>query len=54
MVTCDKCMWCEQCGSDEVCEHYDPINEDEYIEVIIKTGRLEFSNEWFAYAGRDE
>lgn len=54
VAACDKCLWCEQCLSDEVCEHYAPVDEDEYIDEMIEKGRYEFRKEWFAYINQDE
>jgi hypothetical protein len=54
VAACDKCLWREQCLSDEVCEHYTPVDEDEYIDEMIEKGRYEFRKEWFAYISQDE
>ena len=54
MAACDKCLWCEQCLSDEVCEHYTPADEDERIDKIAESGRYEFYEEWIAYTSHEE
>ena len=49
MASCEKCMWHDVCGSDEVCEHFDNLDENEYICEVIDKERREFGREWFAY-----
>lgn len=29
-VSCQTCIWCDQCADDNVCEYYDDINSDVY------------------------
>lgn len=54
MAACDKCLWYEQCQLDEVCEHYTPVDEGEYIDEMIEEGRYEFREEWFDYISQDK
>lgn len=46
---CDKCLWCEQCASDEACEHFYPLDDEAYIDEMIESERLAFRKDWFAY-----
>lgn len=54
MAACDKCIWREQCLSDEACEHYTPDDEEERIDEMIEKNRQDFYKEWFAYIDQDE
>lgn len=40
--TCQNCIWCDQCGGNQVCEEFDPIDgsdqEKEYIEDLRMRG----------------
>lgn len=54
MAMCSNCMWREQCMSEEVCEQYTPVDEDECVDQIIERGRFEFRKEWFTYIGQDD
>lgn len=54
VAACDKCLWREQCPSNEVCEHFTSVEEDESIDEMIEKGRYEFRKEWFAYINQDE
>ena len=54
VAACDKCMWREQCLSDEVCDHFTPMEEDESVDEMIERGRQEFYKEWFAYINEGE
>lgn len=44
--SCENCMWAEQCGAEEVCSYYDPLDEE--YETQIDDMR-EFYREWNAY-----
>ena len=54
VAACDKCLWCEQCLLDEVCEYYTPVDEDEDIDEVIERGRYSFRDEWFTYISQKE
>ena len=54
MAKCDKCLWYEQCAADEACEHFAPIEEDDYLDETIEENRYEFYKEWFAYVDQSD
>lgn len=53
MPTCDKCFWSEHCAEDEVCEHFSPLNEDEFFDCMAEKDRHEFYDEWLEYIDPD-
>lgn len=54
---CRHCLYFDQCGLDEACEYYAPLGDeydDDNIEDIIETRRIEFREEWFEYIEENE
>lgn len=46
-VTCNECIWSDQCSRDEICEHF--YNEDYEIETTRLEYENEFKRQWFLY-----
>lgn len=59
--TCAACIWCGQCGADEICEHFSPADDlgevtymddlamrgDAYSEVVGEySGDTPLSDRW--------
>lgn len=50
VAACNKCLWREQCVSDEVCEYYTPFEDgEEELDELIERRRYEFHKEWNEY-----
>lgn len=48
--SCKQCFYFDNCGSDEVCKDYTPLEDNmDDIDEIIESRRIEFSKEWFQY-----
>ena len=58
---CKKCMWYDQCGSDDCadeCEDYTYLeendNDNDGIETFIENGRIEFHEEFEEYISESQ
>ena len=49
---CKNCFYNDKCPSEEVCEDYTPLEEeqdDAEIDELIEARRIEFRKEWVKY-----
>lgn len=48
---CSGCYWFRQCGRKKmnICEDYDPLDENYEVERFIEAGRIEYRKEWEDY-----
>lgn len=49
---CKNCFYNDKYPSEEVCEYYTPLEEeqdDAEIDELIEARRIEFRKEWFKY-----
>jgi hypothetical protein len=47
--SCEGCLFSDQCRSQEDCEFYSPIDEDDAMNEYIEQGRAEFLDDWLDY-----
>ena len=51
---CNNCYFYNNCRcSDDVCENYISLNEEEMLSDIIEAGRVEYRSNWFEYINED-
>lgn len=46
---CSRCIFCDMCEEVEYCEHFSPIEDDQYIDELIEERRVEFNEYWDEY-----
>ena len=45
---CERCLWADQCVTEEPCAHFTPL-EEELIDDVIEWNRYRFREEWFRF-----
>lgn len=49
---CQRCLFCGKCDDEQEytgCDDFYPVDEDEYVDIIIENNRSEFMSDWAEY-----
>ena len=51
---CEDCYYADICNGEDVCEDFDPIDLDAFIDEMIERRREEFYEDWNTYISNNE